>query len=230
VRKEVLGLLPPDGDAQFEHAVYPKLIDRGELLAWPTDHRYYSVSDHSRLDATERFLARRPAVLLDRDGVLNRRPPRASYVRGPEELEWLPGAREALRLFHEHGFTTIVVTNQPGIARGEMTARDLARVHERLCADALEAGGRIDALFHCPHGWDEGCECRKPRPGMLFAAQRRFDLDLSRVTFVGDDERDEEAADAAGCRFEYASEAAPLIDVARGLVAGAGERSVVGAA
>ena len=104
----------------------------------------------------------------------------------------------------------IVVTNQAGIARGEMTEEDLARIHDRMRGDAEEAGGRIDAIYHCPHGCDEGCACRKPRPGMLFQAQRDFHLDLSRVPFIGDDERDGQAADAAGCPFERVSEQTSL--------------------
>jgi D-glycero-D-manno-heptose 1,7-bisphosphate phosphatase len=83
-----------------------------------------------------------------------------------------------------------------------------------MCADAVAAGGRIDAIYHCPHGWDEGCACRKPAPGMLFQAQRVFDLDLSRVSFVGDDERDGQAAEAAGCRFVPAADGVPLSEIA----------------
>lgn len=206
-------------DLPFEEAVYPPLVERRALAAYETGHRYYSVGSLERLPLTEEFLAREPAIILDRDGVLNRRPPRAEYVRSPEELEWLPASLEALALLAERGYRTIVVTNQAGIARGAMSASDLERVHERLRADAAAAGGRIDAIYHCPHGWDEGCECRKPRPGMLFQAQREFALDLTRTLFVGDDERDREAADAAGCRSVLVDDAVSLLDVVSAEVA-----------
>jgi histidinol-phosphate phosphatase family protein len=217
LERSVLGLLPAE-DALFEEAVYPPLVDRGELLAYVTDHRYYSVGSVERLPRTERFLARRPAVILDRDGVLNERPPRAQYVRRPEEFHWLPGAQAALRLFQEAGYLVIVVSNQAGIARGAMTGADLARIHDRMRAEAAAAGGSIDAIYHCPHDWDQDCECRKPKPGMLFSAQRDFELDLTRTPFIGDDERDAEAAAAAGCPALLVSERATLLDIARGLV------------
>ena len=70
-----------------------------------------------------------------------------------------------------------------------------------MVREAQRAAGSIDAIFHCPHGWDEGCDCRKPRPGLLYQAQREYELDLTRTVFVGDDDRDAEAALAAGCRF-----------------------------
>ena len=100
--KGVIELLPAN-DAPFEKAVYPQLVAQGELAAYPTDHRYYSVGSHERLGLTDSFLARRPAIILDRDGVLNRRPPRAEYVRSPEDLHWLPDALEALRYLRENG-------------------------------------------------------------------------------------------------------------------------------
>ncbi|RME50294.1 MAG: HAD family hydrolase, partial [Deltaproteobacteria bacterium] len=152
-------------------------------------------------------------VILDRDGVLNVRPPRACYVTAPEDFTWLPGAREALRRLKDAGIRCIVVTNQPGIARGALTAETLSAIHERMCREAAAAGGEITRIYHCPHGWDEGCACRKPNPGMLFQAQRDFDLDLSRTWFLGDDERDELAARRAGARFAMVSERRPLLRI-----------------
>jgi histidinol-phosphate phosphatase family protein len=213
----VLELLP-EQDELFEAVVYPELVRRGELGAYVTEHRYYSVGSHRRLALTEEFFARRPTVILDRDGVLNERPPRAEYVRSREEFTWLDGALEALRLLAEAGYRVVVVSNQAGIARGAMTEDDLVAIHERMKEEAAGAGGRIDAIYYCPHDWDEGCECRKPRPGMLFQAQKDLSLDLSRTLFVGDDERDGEAADAAGCPFALASDQS-LLDVTRNLLA-----------
>lgn len=212
--RPVLELLPEE-DHMLELALYPKLAERGELGAFVSDHRYYSVGSLERLPATERFLARRPAVILDRDGTINRRPPRAQYVTRPEELEWLPGSLEALGLLREHGFRVVVVSNQAGIGRGAMTEADLAAIHERM---REEAAGGIEAIYHCPHGWDEGCECRKPSPGMLFQAQRDLDLDLTRTPFVGDDERDGQAAEAAGCPFAMVDSDHTLLDAVRELV------------
>jgi histidinol-phosphate phosphatase family protein len=221
-RDDVASLLPspstPSAQQPFEHVVYPQLTDRRRLGAYCTDHRYYSVGDERRLSRTDAFLARRPAVILDRDGVLNVRPPRAQYVRRPEEFVWLPGALDALRRLHRAGFLVVVVTNQAGIARGEMSMDDLHDVHAAMRRDAEQAGGSIDAIYFCPHHWDEGCACRKPKPGMLFQAQHDHDLDLSRTPFIGDDERDEEAARAAGCPSILVTEERSLADVVTDLV------------
>jgi len=217
--RPVLDLLPKD-DALFEEAVYPELVRRRQLVAHVSDHRYYSVGSLQRLPLTEAFLARTLTVILDRDGVLNRRPPRAEYVRRWEEFEWLPGALQALALLTRAGYRVIVVSNQAGIARGAMSDGDLDAIHARMRSDVDAAGGRIDAIYHCPHGWDDGCECRKPRPGMLFQAQRDFSLDLTRTTFIGDDDRDAEAAEAAGSPWALVTDDRPLLRLVRDLVNG----------
>ena len=215
----VLPLLPAHQEL-FEVAVYPPLTERRQLHAFWSEHRYYSVGKPERFPTTEEFLARKPAVILDRDGVLNMKPPKAEYVRRPEEFHWLPGAQEALKAFNEAGYRVIIVSNQAGIGRGLMTEDDLHAVNGRMKDEAAAAGGRIDAIYYCPHDWDEGCDCRKPKPGMLFQAQRDFHLDLTRTYFIGDDLRDVEAAEAAGCPWALVSEDKPLRDIAEQVLAG----------
>jgi D-glycero-D-manno-heptose 1,7-bisphosphate phosphatase len=215
-RDHVLPLLRDD--LSFEGAVYRALAERRALRAYRTSHRYYSVGDHRRLEATRIFLERRPAILLDRDGVLNARPPRAEYVTKPDEVRWLPGALEGLQVFAEAGWRVVVLSNQAGIGRGLVTTAEVDAVNERMRRDAEAAGGRIDAFYYCPHHWDDGCACRKPRPGLLFAAQRDHHLDLTRTTFIGDDERDAEAAVAAGALPLLLREGDSLLDVSRTLV------------
>ena len=219
VSKAVLDLMP-DANVSFEESVYPQLAARRQLLAYRTEHRYYSIGSHGRLPLTETFLSREPAVILDRDGVLNSRPPRAQYVTRWEDFQWLPGVKEALSVLSQAGYRIIVVSNQAGIGRGVMTEAALDDIHTRMKAEALEAGGRIDAIYYCPHDWEEGCECRKPKPGMLFQSQRDFNLDLTRTVFVGDDERDAQAAEAAGCPSILISERTSLLDISRQLVLG----------
>jgi len=84
--------------------------------------------------------------------------------------------------------------------------------------EIAQAGGRIDAIYYCPHDWESGCDCRKPKPGLLYEAQKEFHLDLTRTPFIGDDERDEAAAVAADCPFFRVTASSPLLDVARQLV------------
>ena len=224
LKREVLDLIP-DEDVNFERAVYPTLVAGGQLAAFSTRHRYYSVGDFRRLPLTEAFLARRPAVLLDRDGVLNIKAPRACYVTKPEEFLWVEGAIEAVRLLKEAGWLVLVVSNQAGIARGAMTAADLTAVHEKMRADLAAVGAGVDQIYVCPHGWDEGCDCRKPKPGMLFSAQREHSLDLSRTPFIGDDERDVQAGRAAGCPTILVTETRRLLDVVRQDLLGSGSNT-----
>ncbi len=208
-----------DANVLFETTVYPVLAARRQLSAFVTDHRYFSVGAHHRLPLTEEFFRRRRTVILDRDGVLNRKPLRANYVRGWHEFEWLPGALDALQLLRVAGYRVVVISNQAGIARGAMSEADLATIHRAMIEETGAAGGKIDKIYYCPHDWGAGCECRKPRPGMLFQAQRDLHLDLSRTYFLGDDERDAEAADRAGCLFGKVSEDQSLLDWVRTLVA-----------
>lgn len=214
VAKEVLEYLPP-GNPRFEHEVYPQLSQQGLLSAFWTEHRYYSVGSLERLPLTEAFLRPQRAVLLDRDGVLNERPPQAQYVESWEQFRWLPGSVEALSLLEKQGYKLILVTNQPGIARGMLTEKELADLHGRMSEELAHAGVHMDAIYHCAHGWDEGCFCRKPSPGMLFQAQRDFHLDLTQTLFIGDDPRDQEAGEAAGCVTKLVSPDFTLLDVVR---------------
>jgi D-glycero-D-manno-heptose 1,7-bisphosphate phosphatase len=171
-----------------------------------------------RLPLTEAFFRRHPTVILDRDGVLNKKPARAQYVRCWDEFEWLPGAKQALRLLNEAGYRVVVVSNQAGIGRGVMTEADLVKIHAAMRTETTGAGGRIDQIYYCPHDWNTGCECRKPNPGLLFQAQRELNLDLTRTAFIGDDERDGQAAEAAGCPFMQVSDSQSLLDCVQQLI------------
>lgn len=208
----------PDENISFEKFIYPTLVKERKLSAFVTDHRYYSVGSHERLQMTNDFISRIPTIFLDRDGVLNKKMPRAQYVCSWKDWVWLPGAKEALALLKEAGYRVILITNQPGIARGFMSEEDLSGIHQRMKEDARAAGGDIFAIYRCQHGWDEGCECRKPRPGMLFSAQRDYQIDLSRTYFIGDDERDIEAGLSAGCKTISVSEDMPLLNIVKNII------------
>jgi histidinol-phosphate phosphatase family protein len=214
VRHELVERLPA-GNVAFEPTVLPALAAGGQLHAYVTEHRYYTVGSMDRFSRTERFLARQPAVILDRDGVINRKPPKAQYVRSWDEFVWMPGAIEALAELKRAGFRLLLVSNQAGVGRGMMTPEALTAIHDMMQRTLGRSGAAFDAIYVCPHAWDANCGCRKPKPGMLFQAQRDFDLDLSRTPFVGDDERDVEAGRAAGCPTLLVSDARPLSVVVR---------------
>jgi D-glycero-D-manno-heptose 1,7-bisphosphate phosphatase len=141
---------------------------------------------------------RRPAVFLDRDGVLNEN--RADYVRTWEQVVFLSGVFEAMRRLAGSPFLAVVVTNQSAVGRRLMTAQGLAVINQGIVNEVQRAGGRIDALYACPHRPEDGCTCRKPLPGMLLQAAQDLDIDLERSYLVGDAVSDMEAALAAGSR------------------------------
>jgi D-glycero-D-manno-heptose 1,7-bisphosphate phosphatase len=140
----------------------------------------------------------RPAVFLDRDGVINENLPDA-YVDDWARFRFLPGVVEAIAKLNRAGYLVVVVTNQAGIGRGLMTEAALQEIHARMLAAIETDGGRVDLVLYCPHAPEAGCDCRKPRPGMLHRAAARLAIDLERSYFVGDHVTDVQAGRAAGC-------------------------------
>ena len=137
-------------------------------------------------------------IFLDRDGVINRNPPNKGYVKKWEEFTFIPNARKAIRELTESGYRIIVVTNQAGIGRGLYSEEDLADIHSRMVAEISKTGGRIDAVYYCPHHPDAGCECRKPKPGMLARAAREHNIELENAYLIGDTTTDIEAGKSVG--------------------------------
>jgi D-glycero-D-manno-heptose 1,7-bisphosphate phosphatase len=136
------------------------------------------------------------AVFLDRDGVINRKAPEGEYITSWEEFAFLPGALEGLRLLAAGGAPLVVVTNQRGVARGHMTEADLDDIHGHMRMAIRDAGGRLDAVYHCPHERD--CDCRKPGTGLFEQAGADLGIDLKRSAVVGDRAADMQAATAIG--------------------------------
>jgi len=135
-------------------------------------------------------------IVLDRDGVINE--DSDQYIKSPEEWLPLPGSLEAISLLHRAGYRVVVATNQSGIARGLFDEITLARIHQKM-ADLVEAqGGRIEGVFYCPHGPDDDCKCRKPRPGLIEEICSEFETDLLGCYLIGDSLRDIQAAVSAG--------------------------------
>ncbi|MCW9034144.1 MAG: HAD family hydrolase [Rhodospirillales bacterium] len=137
------------------------------------------------------------AVFLDRDGVLNSSNVREGKPYAPtciEDFSLLPGVAEAVKALHENGYMTIVVTNQPDLTTGKVSADTVEAFHE-----CLRAAMPIDDIIICPHLNEDNCSCRKPKPGMILQAAQKYRIDLTKSIVVGDRWRDIDAADAAGC-------------------------------
>jgi D-glycero-D-manno-heptose 1,7-bisphosphate phosphatase len=199
MNKKVLDLMPND-NFSLSQVILPLLVERRQLRGYLTDHRYYSISTPERIPQTEQFLKPKKIIFLDRDGVINKKAPKADYVKKWEEFEFLPGSIEGIRLLSQHGYDIFIISNQAGIARGMMTEEDLEIIHENMNIEIEKHGGKITKIYFCPHGWDDGCECRKPKPGMFFQAAREYHINLKHSIFIGDDERDMQAGNTAGIK------------------------------
>jgi len=127
-------------------------------------------------------------IVLDRDGVINQDSP--TYIKSPEEWHAIPGSIEAIAKLHRHGYKVVVATNQSGIARGYFTQNTLDAMHKKMLDQIEAAGGHIEDIFICPHGPEDGCECRKPKSGLLLQAANKFNISPSEMLIIGDSIRD----------------------------------------
>lgn len=139
----------------------------------------------------------RPAIFLDRDGVINRKKPEGEYVSRWQEFEFLPGALDAIRRFVQKRIPVFVVTNQRGVARGDITEGALSDIHARMSGEFEKSRAALSGIYTCTH--DEGnCGCRKPMPGLLLRAAEEHGIDLARSYMIGDSASDIEAGRRAG--------------------------------
>lgn len=140
------------------------------------------------------------AVFLDRDGVINQRPPEGDYITRWQDFHILPGVAAGIALLNHAGFSVIVVTNQRCVAKGLIAEADLQKMHERMTEVLGRAGAKLDATFYCPHETEPRCDCRKPAPGMLLSAARSRGIDLRTSWMIGDSDNDVGAGVNAGCK------------------------------
>jgi len=138
-------------------------------------------------------------LILDRDGVINHDSP--DYIKTPDE--WIPiaGSLEAIAQASKAGYTIVLATNQSGLNRGLYDEAMLDRIHQKMCEAVEQLGGKITDIYFCRHTPNENCDCRKPKPGMLLAIQKDFQVKNTEMIFIGDSVKDFEAASQVGCRF-----------------------------
>ena len=137
-------------------------------------------------------------IVLDRDGVINH--DSDAYIKSVEEWVPIAGSLEAITRLNHSGYTVVVASNQSGLARDYFTIETLSAIHKKMDEQLSKIGGRVDAIFYCPHGPDDGCDCRKPKPGMLLEIGQRFNVPLKDVVFIGDSISDIKAASSASAK------------------------------
>lgn len=137
-------------------------------------------------------------IILDRDGVINE--DSGQFIKSPDEWRPIEGSLEAIALLNQWGWRVVVASNQSGIGRGLFGMDTLNAINDKMLKSLARVGGRLDAIFFCPHAADSTCDCRKPKPGMLIQIGQRFNVDLARVPSVGDGLRDMQASVDAGAQ------------------------------
>lgn len=175
-----------------------------------TPERYYSVCEDFKKGIVENknLKNKQKAIFLDRDGTINKY---VGFLRNINDFELIDGVSEAIKLINHSDYLAIVVTNQPVIARGEVTINELNEIHNKMETLLGKEGAYIDGIYYCPHHPHKGyegeipelkieCECRKPKPGMLLKAVKDFNIDLENSWMIGDDERDIECGKNANCK------------------------------
>lgn len=217
LNKKVLNLFPGK-NFSFEKVVLPRLISEKQLAGFLTYHKYYGLSNLERIPVIKDFFKPKKVILLDRDGVINKKPPKTQYVKNWEEFEFLPGAIDALKLLTKKKYEIFIISNQSGIGRGVMTKEDLRKIHGKFLEVCKKETINIKGIYYCPHDWDDRCFCRKPKPGMLFKAAADHSFDLTKAIFIGDDERDEQAGEAADCKTILLQHGQSLLETVKHLI------------
>lgn len=209
----------------LDREVLKPAVSTGRLFAYDspeyvkdmgTPERYYKVCEDYELGkvSARNLINKQRAVFIDRDGTINKY---VGFLTSVEQMELLDGVAEAIAKINDSGFLAIVITNQPVIARGECTLEELQLIHNKMETLLGQEGAYIDDLLYCPHHPDKGfegerieykieCECRKPKPGLIYQAANKYNIDLSQSYMVGDSHIDVETALAAGCQAVYIGE------------------------
>ena len=219
ISPEVLKLDINTPKIDLDRQILKEMTKRGLVTAYDspeyvrdmgTPDRYYRVQKDFKegIVQNKNLKQKQKAIFLDRDGTINKY---KGFIRNVEDIELLPGVTEAIKKINNMGYLAIVVTNQPVIARGEVTIEQLEEMHNKIETLLGNEGAYIDGLYYCPHHPDKGydgeipelkikCNCRKPEPGMLLKASEDFNIDLEKSWMVGDSKNDIIAGKKAGCK------------------------------
>jgi len=183
--------------------VLEKLALQQRIAGLVVRDAYHSISDIERLALLCDYLRPKKILLIDRDGTVNEKAPTGEYITDWNQFKWVPETREALIKLAAVGFKFIVITNQAGIARKMIDPEALEDIHQKMIADLASVGAEVLKVYVCPDHWDDNSSMRKPAPGMFFQAAKEFNLRMDSCLYVGDDERDCQAAANAGCGMVY---------------------------
>ena len=180
--------------------IIKKLSLRHKISAIVQEDKYYSISDKDRMKLAEKYLRPKKILLIDRDGVINSKSKKGRYLNYWNDFSFITRTVKSMKKLSSLGYSFIVITNQAGVARGYTKIDELENIHKNMINYLYKKGIKILKVYTCTHGWEDNCNCRKPKPGMLFRASSEFLFRLDQTIFIGDDDRDMQAAKSAGCQ------------------------------
>lgn len=193
----------PQNDFSFENVILKRLIKEKQLAGFLTHHKYYSLTSPGRVPAINKYFKPKKVIFLDRDGVINKKPPQGEYITQWKEFIYLPKVKKSLKILKDKGYELFIISNQAGISRGKVSRETVDKINEKFLKELSDLGVNISGIYICPHGWNEGCFCRKPKPGLFFQSAREHDINLFESYFIGDDPRDMIAGELAGTKTIY---------------------------
>lgn len=202
----IVASIPEERPVSLDREVLPPLVAQGvPIFGLPASEEILDIGTPEKYARARQWFARHPArrrkaLFLDRDGVILRALPRGEYLTDLRQAALLDGISSLVKGAREAGYLVVVVTNQPQVGRGLLRENELRSIHRHMSA-AL--GGGLDAVYYCPHTDSDGCECRKPKPGLLRRAAAEWNISPERSLMVGDSDRDVLAGRAAGCRTVF---------------------------
>jgi histidinol-phosphate phosphatase family protein len=187
-------------------SILEKMSKDNQVSSFIHHDSYQSISDPIRWRKTEKYLNPEKVIFIDRDGVINHKANRGEYISKWEDFEFIKDTLDAMKYLAQKGFEFIILTNQAGIARGMVEWQDLDFIHKKMKYELGHEGITILDIYICPHHWDDDCLCRKPKPGMLYEASKKYLLRLDQTLFIGDDSRDCQTAEKAGSNSIFIGE------------------------
>ena len=179
-----------------------------------TENKYYTIGTSERISSTSRYLrSNRQRVIFDRDGTINRKAKPGKYILDYSNFQWINSALEAFKLLNKREIESYVLTNQPAVGNG-LCSRDVVdTLHTAMVQDIISYSGRVDAVLTCYHGWNDNCNCRKPKLGLFTLTQHLFDINWNETLYIGDQERDYAVSNMLGIDFyQVSGETDSLVD------------------
>jgi len=202
--KDVLNFIP-EGKSDFAHDIFPNILKtKNQLFGFPINGFYwreignierYQIVKEEVENGVAKFNTLDKAVFLDRDGVINEKPKWGDYIKSPSEFSFLPGAKDSIKKLKNMGYLVFIITNQACVNKKIMKENDLNRMHEAVFNDVP-----IDGIYFCPHTYEEGCDCRKPKPGLVLKGMKEHNLEPEKCWVIGDNDIDIVCGNEAKCK------------------------------